>query len=71
VEGGSTVLGTCFDTKLINEVWAFLAPVIIGGQYAPSPLGGKGIAHMQDALRLTSMTFEHIGEDMLLRGRIV
>jgi len=71
VEGGSTVLGTCFDTKLINEVWAFLAPVIIGGQHAPSPLGGQGIAHMQEALRLTSMTLEYIGEDMLLRGRIV
>ncbi len=31
VEGGPTIHGSFFDARLVNEVWAFLAPIVIGG----------------------------------------
>ena len=40
VEGGSTVLGSLFDQCLVDKVVAFVAPVIIGGKSAPSPVSG-------------------------------
>ena len=42
VEGGSAVLGTLLDLKAIDEVHVFVAPKILGGAGAPSPIGGAG-----------------------------
>lgn len=70
VEGGSQVLGTFFERGLVNEVWAFVAPLIIGGQQAPGPVGGDGFADLAQAGRLPSPTIEAIGQDFLIRGLI-
>ncbi len=70
VEGGGTVLGALFDAGLINECWAFVAPILIGGSTAPVPIGGAGIAHMHEAPRLTNVAIEHVGSDILIRGLI-
>ncbi len=70
VEGGSAVLGSCFDGGHVNEVWAFLAPVLIGGCDAPTPVGGVGIAHMDEALCLSHTHIEQVGNDVLIRGYI-
>jgi diaminohydroxyphosphoribosylaminopyrimidine deaminase/5-amino-6-(5-phosphoribosylamino)uracil reductase len=68
VEGGSEVLGAFFESGLVNEVWAFVAPLIIGGQNAPGPVGGVGFANLTQACRLQSLTIETIGCDFLIRG---
>jgi diaminohydroxyphosphoribosylaminopyrimidine deaminase/5-amino-6-(5-phosphoribosylamino)uracil reductase len=44
IEGGSGVLGSAFDRQLVDHVAAFIAPKIVGGQAAPSPVGGTGLA---------------------------
>jgi diaminohydroxyphosphoribosylaminopyrimidine deaminase / 5-amino-6-(5-phosphoribosylamino)uracil reductase len=69
VEGGAATLGSFFDTGMIDEVHAFIAPKLIGGAAAPSPIGGRGIEQMSDAWRLSDWEVEHIGEDVLLHGR--
>lgn len=68
VEGGSQVLGHCFDVAAINEVHAFIAPKLIGGVAAPSPLAGQGRADMIDALRLEPSTVEVLDGDIYLHG---
>ncbi len=70
VEGGSKVLGSFFSQRAINEVWAFIAPKIIGGQAAPGPIGGQGFGRLQDALTLNEMRFEQMGDDILIRGKV-
>src|SRR5690606_13312151 len=40
VEGGSRLLGLLFDQRAIDELHVFIAPKLIGGQEAPSPVGG-------------------------------
>ena len=68
VEGGGTLLGSLFDQGLLDKVAAFVAPVLIGGRSAPSPVGGEGVAVMAQAARLDSARIERIGEDMLVVG---
>ena len=68
VEGGGTLLGSLFDQGLLDKVAAFVAPVLIGGRSAPSPVGGNGVAAMAQATRLDSVRIEQIGEDMLVVG---
>lgn len=67
-EGGNQILGAFFESGLVNEVWAFVAPLIIGGQNAPGPVGGAGFATLAQACRLQVSTIETIGCDFLIRG---
>ncbi|MEX0781194.1 MAG: bifunctional diaminohydroxyphosphoribosylaminopyrimidine deaminase/5-amino-6-(5-phosphoribosylamino)uracil reductase RibD [Dehalococcoidia bacterium] len=66
-EGGGTLLGSLFEEGLVDEVWAFLAPVIIGGTGLPA-VGGPGVDFVADAWRLRDVTSERVGDDILVRG---
>lgn len=71
VEGGAELLGALFDAELIDEVWAFIAPMLIGGgQDAPSAIDGFGVALVDQAPRLKDMQIERLGEDILIRGKL-
>jgi diaminohydroxyphosphoribosylaminopyrimidine deaminase/5-amino-6-(5-phosphoribosylamino)uracil reductase len=66
VEGGGTLLGSLFDLGLVDKVAAFIAPAIIGGLSAPSPVGGAGSALMSQVVRMELRRVERIGEDVLM-----
>jgi diaminohydroxyphosphoribosylaminopyrimidine deaminase/5-amino-6-(5-phosphoribosylamino)uracil reductase len=67
-EGGATLLGSLFDHDLVDEVWAFLAPVILGGRDAVPAVAGRGAALVADGWRLHGTVVETVGEDVLVRG---
>ena len=52
VEGGATLAGSLVASGLVDEVVAFVAPVILGGERAPSPVGGAGAARVAQAWRV-------------------
>ncbi|HEU0022132.1 MAG TPA: bifunctional diaminohydroxyphosphoribosylaminopyrimidine deaminase/5-amino-6-(5-phosphoribosylamino)uracil reductase RibD [Dehalococcoidia bacterium] len=68
VEGGGMVLGSLFDAGLVDKVYAFIAPVIIGGAEAASPVAGQGVLKMAQASRLQRTNFEPMGDDWLITG---
>jgi diaminohydroxyphosphoribosylaminopyrimidine deaminase/5-amino-6-(5-phosphoribosylamino)uracil reductase len=68
VEGGGALLGSLFDQALVDKVYAFIAPVIIGGKDALSPVEGLGIDVMARALRLDNVSVQQIGDDILIKG---
>ena len=67
VEAGSTLLGSLFDGGHVDELWAFLAPRIIGGRGAPA-VGGEGVQRVADAHALREVVVEQVGNDILVRG---
>jgi|694.fasta_scaffold06978_12 diaminohydroxyphosphoribosylaminopyrimidine deaminase/5-amino-6-(5-phosphoribosylamino)uracil reductase len=68
VEGGPTVLGSLADAHAIDEVWAFIAPRIIGGEASPSPIAGTGITALATAASIEIEHVEHPGGDLFVRG---
>ena len=68
VEGGGEVLGTLLDLQEIDEVHAFVAPKLVGGKSAPTPIAGAGFAKMSDAFELESMQVEMLDRDLHLHG---
>ena len=68
VEGGGVLLGSFFDQRLVDKVTAVIAPMIVGAADAPTAVAGRGAQVMRDAIRLSSMTVERLGEDILLTG---
>ena len=70
VEGGGTLLGSLFDEGLVDRVVGFVAPVIVGGSTAPSPVAGTGVERIADALRLHDVRVERFGNDVAIMGNV-
>jgi diaminohydroxyphosphoribosylaminopyrimidine deaminase/5-amino-6-(5-phosphoribosylamino)uracil reductase len=68
VEGGSGVLGAFFDAVAIDEFHVFIAPRLMGGATAKTPIGGIGVQQMADTLRLTDWTNEVLDGDVYIHG---
>lgn len=70
VEGGGKTLGSFFDASQVDEVHVYIAPIIIGGSGAVTPVGGFGIIEMAQRQKLVSFTNEMIDGNILLSGRL-
>lgn len=68
VEGGGSLVADLFAWNCVDQVLAFLAPKIIGGRLAPTPVGGEGRPFMAEAWQLYDFGFENSGEDVALSG---
>jgi diaminohydroxyphosphoribosylaminopyrimidine deaminase / 5-amino-6-(5-phosphoribosylamino)uracil reductase len=70
VEGGAQIIGSLADSGLIDRVTAFIAPVLLGGDGAPSPIGGTGVAEADRGVRLVSPSIDHLGDDVRISGYV-
>jgi diaminohydroxyphosphoribosylaminopyrimidine deaminase/5-amino-6-(5-phosphoribosylamino)uracil reductase len=69
VEGGAGVLGSFLDAGAADELHVFVAPKVIGGDGALSPVGGIGIERIADALRFRGLSWSTSGEDIYFHAR--
>lgn len=70
LEGGGTLNAAFLEAGCVDEVWAFIAPKIIGGAAAKTPVSGKGIDLMSEAINLHNIEIQNINGDILIKGRI-
>lgn len=68
VEGGSEVNGSFLKEGLIDKMFLFFAPKLIGGVEARGIFGGSGAATLEEALVLDSLKVKKIGEDLFIEG---
>lgn len=71
LEAGGQILGSFFDHGLVNEAHAFIAPKLIGGQHAPSPIGGTGIGAMSRALQISSSDIQILDGNVYVHGDVI
>ncbi|XP_048133924.1 riboflavin biosynthesis protein PYRR, chloroplastic isoform X2 [Rhodamnia argentea] len=67
-ECGGALTASAISSGVIHKVFAFVAPKIIGGKNAPSPVGELGMVEMSQALDLIDVCYEQVGPDMLVSG---
>ncbi|MBI4845389.1 MAG: dihydrofolate reductase family protein [Candidatus Omnitrophica bacterium] len=70
VEGGSMLNGTCFDDGIVDKVYFFIAPKIIGGKKAVNAIGGQGVADVKKAVLLSNVTVTKLNGDVLVEGNV-
>ena len=70
LEGGSCLNAAFLEAGCVDEVYAFIAPKIIGGEHSKSPIGGKGIELMKDAITFNKVEIEQIENDILIKCRV-
>ena len=68
VEGGAEVLGSFLDAGAVDEVHVFIAPRLVGGAAAKTPVGGRGVERIAEALGLAQCHVEVIEGDVLVHG---
>ena len=68
LEGGSNLNYSATQEGIVDKIITFIAPKIIGGASAKTPIGGKGIALMNDAIKVESMQIHKFGDDFMLEG---
>ena len=70
VEGGGAVLGSFLDAKLVDKVYAFYAPILIGGENGVGSISGKGASSIRDSLRLKNTALKTFGDNILVSGDV-
>jgi diaminohydroxyphosphoribosylaminopyrimidine deaminase / 5-amino-6-(5-phosphoribosylamino)uracil reductase len=70
IEGGGTVLGAFFDAGLVDRAVVYIAPAIVGGADAMSPVAGTGVMTMPEAWQLVDRRVTRIGDDICIEGRV-
>lgn len=68
LESGGALAGAFLEANKVDRVAAFVAPVVIGGEEAPGPIGGIGSDQMDGVIRLENVRTKLLGDDMLVTG---
>ncbi|MBP2653046.1 MAG: riboflavin biosynthesis protein RibD [Firmicutes bacterium] len=71
IEGGAAINAAALTANIVDKIYAFVAPKIIGGNAAPGPVGGRGIEQIEAAIRLEEMNAVPSGEDILISGYLL
>ena len=69
-EGGGSVNFALLQAGLVDRVYAFVAPKLLGGRSALTPVEGEGFEHLKDAVELENIHVRQLGEDVLVTGRV-
>jgi diaminohydroxyphosphoribosylaminopyrimidine deaminase / 5-amino-6-(5-phosphoribosylamino)uracil reductase len=70
IEGGGTTLASAFEAGIVDKVCFFIAPKVVGGRDAITPVEGLGAERMDDAVCIEEMEILPIGEDFLVTGYV-
>jgi diaminohydroxyphosphoribosylaminopyrimidine deaminase / 5-amino-6-(5-phosphoribosylamino)uracil reductase len=70
IEGGARVAGSALRAGIVDKILFHYAPKILGGDDGRPMLRGAGPDAMQDALALSDVTVERLGEDIAVEGYI-
>jgi diaminohydroxyphosphoribosylaminopyrimidine deaminase/5-amino-6-(5-phosphoribosylamino)uracil reductase len=68
VEGGGEVIASFLAAGVVDKVVAVIAPLLIGGTSAPTPVGGHGIGWLAEAPRLRDVVVRRVGTDTVISG---
>ena len=71
IEGGGALAWSALEQGLVQRVYAYLAPMLLGGEGAKSPVEGRGFPAPDQAVRLKKLTLTPLGADVLLEGEVM
>jgi len=68
VEGGGTLNYSLLDQRLVDKLFIFIAPLIIGGKESPTAFAGSGIESLKKAWSVENIEMKQFDQDLLLIG---
>lgn len=71
LEGGGQLNFSALQSGIVNKVQAYISPKILGGESAPSPVGGTGFDSPDSGIALGSPKVSTIGSDILIEWEVL
>ncbi len=71
LEGGGTLNDSALRAGIVQEIQAFIAPKIFGGDKARTPVAGVGAELPDGAARIKLQKVSQIGEDLLAEYKVI
>ena len=68
VEGGGELAWSFAKAGLVDRVYAFFGPLMLGGRTAPTPVGGGGFDRLAGAVQLEIVNVSRLGPDVLVEA---
>jgi len=69
VEGGSVLLTALHEEKLINQIYTYIAPTIMGGKKSLTPIVGKNLNNMNLMAKLHSEEVTYLDPDICFSAK--
>ena len=66
IEGGGTIIWSFLNEGLVDEMYVYIGPMVIGGKNTPTMADGPGITSEKDLLKLKIKMVKRIGEGILI-----
>ena len=63
LEGGGTLNWAALESGIVQKVQAYIAPKLMGGQRAKTPVEGRGVLEPAAAFGLKNTRITQLGED--------
>lgn len=70
IEGGGETVASAFEAGVVDKVYFFIAPKILGGRDAKTSVEGMGIERLSKAVKLQNVSSRKIGDDFLIKGDV-
>lgn len=70
LEGGGTLAFSAFSAGVIDKVRIYVAPKILGGRDAKTPVEGTGFDDPDSGVKLCGITYGMSGEDIVIEGYV-
>lgn len=64
VEGGGTIADAFVRAGKVNEIVTYIAPKLIGGKDALTPVGGEGVKQLKQVEAFEILSTEQVGDDI-------
>jgi len=71
LEGGGTLNESALKNGIVDEIQFIIAPLLLGGRDAISPVEGAGFNTVDEGIRLDQMTTHQMGKDILMTARVI
>jgi diaminohydroxyphosphoribosylaminopyrimidine deaminase/5-amino-6-(5-phosphoribosylamino)uracil reductase len=70
IEGGSRVNASALKAHIVDKVFFFYAPKILGGDNGIPVFKGKGPALMSESIRIKDVSVHRFADDMMIEGYV-
>jgi len=71
VEGGSTVIWNFLKHKLVDELFVYVGPMIVGGKHTPTMADGEGMGNLSELVSLEIVGTQRLGPGLLIHYKLI
>ena len=68
IEGGGEINSSALSAGIVDKIYTFISPILIGGQQAPGLIGGTGVSKITKAINLKNIKVTEMGKDLMVEA---